>query len=274
MPSAAQRRLEPARAALPAMALTECRLSPTLSAMSSGSNHAADRYAEASFTWAGFKRGAAIALPFGASSAIYGIGFGVLAGQVGLSAVEAVVMSAAVFSGSAQLAIVQSWNNAAGLLPIFITVVIANIRYVLMGAALRPWLAALPRPKAYATLLMLVDGAFALGQRELAAGRVDAAVILGSAVVSYTCWVIATGAGLAFGQLVPDPKAVALDFIVVAFCASAAGMMWRGSQDIAPAIAALAAGIAADRWLSGAWVVVAAALAAMVVGALRRDSSA
>ncbi len=107
----------------------------------------------ATFTWGGVKRGIAIALPFGASSVIYGLGFGVLAAQVGLSVAEAVIMSALVFSGTAQLAILQTWSAAPALLPIFATVMIANARYILMGATLRPWLAPLPQGRVMLALL-------------------------------------------------------------------------------------------------------------------------
>ena len=58
------------------------------------------------FTWAGFRRGAMLSLPFGASSFVYGIAFGVLASEAGLSAAESAVMSATVFSGTAQIAVV------------------------------------------------------------------------------------------------------------------------------------------------------------------------
>ena len=221
------------------------------------------------FTWAGVKHGINLAIPFGASSVIYGLGFGVLAGQVGLSAIEAVLMSALVFSGTAQLAVVQTWSAAPALLPVFATVFIANARYILMGAALRRWLAPLPQARATLALLFLVDGAFAIGMREKAAGRNDAGVILGAALISYIGWVIATGLGFVVGRLIPDPRIYALDFIIVAFCASSAALMWRGKSDIVPVLAAIATAVLVDRIMPGPWVVIAAAIAGVIMGALR-----
>jgi predicted branched-subunit amino acid permease len=226
------------------------------------------------FTWAGVKRGIAIALPFGASSVIYGLGFGVLASQVGLSVLEATIMSALVFSGTAQLAVVQTWSATPALLPVFATVMIANARYFLMGAALRPWFAPLRQGRVTLTLLTLVDGAFAIGMRENSSGRRDAGVVLGANLISFTGWVFATGLGFAFGRLVPDPKVFALDFIVVAFCASFAATMWQGRSDWAAVAAAIAAAVLVDRFAPGPWVVVAAAFAGVIVGAAAHDRNA
>ena len=85
------------------------------------------------FTFPGIGRGVALALPFGVSTIIYGTAFGLLTSQAGLSVMEAVIMSAAVFSGTAQVAVMQSWSTAPALLPVFLTVLVVNARYILMG---------------------------------------------------------------------------------------------------------------------------------------------
>ena len=111
----------------------------------------------ATFTAAGVRRGMALAIPFGGSSLIYGLGFGVLASQMGLSVAEAVVMGALVFSGTAQFAVVQAWGTGPALVAVFATVLVANARYFLMSAALRPWLGSLGRVNAV-TALVTVRG--------------------------------------------------------------------------------------------------------------------
>ena len=77
----------------------------------------------------------------------------------------------------------------------FFTVLMMNTRYILMGAALRPWLGTLPTGKAALSLFFLVDGSFVLAMREKAKGNDDGALLLGSGVVSYTGWVVATVVG-------------------------------------------------------------------------------
>lgn len=221
------------------------------------------------FTRQGILKGGRLALPFGVSSFIYGIAFGLMAGQVGLSVAEAVIMSAVVFSGTAQVAAVQAWATAPALLPLFVTVMIVNARYILMGAALRPWLGPLPWWKSGTTLLTLVDGSFALAMRERERGDDDVGVLLGSGLVSYAGWVIATGIGLAVGQSFADPKALGLDFVVIAFCASAAAMMAQTTRDWWPVVAAGLAVVIGERVAPGAWIVVAAGVTAAIVAMAR-----
>ena len=98
---------------------------------------------DVSLTLAGLARSASIGLPFMASPVLYGLAFGLLASEQRLSAIEAGAMSLAVFSGSAQVAVLQSWAAHPGLLAVIVTVLVADVRYVLMGAALRSWLAPL-----------------------------------------------------------------------------------------------------------------------------------
>jgi predicted branched-subunit amino acid permease len=219
-------------------------------------------------TPAGVRRGATLALPFCASSIVYGLAFGLMAAGVGLSTVEAVAMSALIFSGSAQVAVVQSWSGHPSLLAVFVMVVIANVRYVLMGAALRSWLAPLGTLKASLALLPLVDGSFALASRARAAGDNDAGLLVGSAMISYGGWVVGTGFGTVAGQLIPNPRAWGLDFIIVAFCAASAATLVRNRADVLPASAAVAAVCLCERFAPGPWTVVAAGLAGAIVAAL------
>lgn len=220
-------------------------------------------------TWGGIREGMLMSLPFGASSIVYGLIFGLLASEAGLRLAEAVIMSALVFSGTAQMAALQMFDGATGLLPIFATVLVVNARYILQGAALRPWFRDLPAAQSSGTLMFLVDGSFAVAMREYAKGRRDAGLLLGSELLSYATWVVATGFGFWFGKLIGDPKRYGLDFILVAFCATAAALMWKGPRDLSLLIAAGLAAAVTDKLAGGAWAVVAAGLAGVLVGALR-----
>ena len=220
------------------------------------------------FTVAGFRRGAVLAAPFGASSVLYGLAFGALAIEAGLSLGEAVLMSAVVFSGTAQIAVLQIWQGALAVIPIFATVLVMNARYVLMSAALRPWFGALPARKSALSLMLLVDGAFVLATRQRAEGDDDAAVFLGAGFVSYVAWVVATGIGYWLGQGLGNPKTLGLDFILVGFCASAAAMLWRTRMHLGPTLAAVAVALAIDRLGGGNWAIAGAGVAGALVGGL------
>ena len=220
------------------------------------------------FTLAGFRRGAALAVPFGASSLLYGLAFGALAIEAGLSAAEAMLMSAVVFSGTAQIAVLQIWGGALAVVPIFATVLVMNARYILMSAALQPWFGPLPARKSVLSLMFLVDGAFVLASRQRAAGDADAAVFLGVGLVSYVAWVLATGLGCLLGQGLGNPRTLGLDFILVGFCASAAAMLWKTRLHLGPTLAAVAAALAIDRLGGGSWAIAGAGVAGAVAGGL------
>ncbi len=219
-------------------------------------------------TWRGVVAGMRLAIPFALSSLVYGLAFGMLASEAGLSILEAVLMSVLVFSGTAQVAVLQTWAVMPGLLPVFLIVVIANVRYVLMGASLRPWLGDLPARKSALPLLFLVDGGFALGTRANAQGDRDAGVVLGACLLSYIWWCVGTLVGGVSGRMIANPKAIGLDFIVVAFCAASAALLAKSVKTYWPAAAALVAILVVEAMLPGPWVIVAAGLTAALVGAI------
>lgn len=225
-------------------------------------------------TSAGVRIGMRAGLPLFASGFVYGLAFGSLAAGMGLSLVEAVLMSALVFSGTAQIAVVQNWASVGGVVPAALIVLIANVRYVVMGASLRPWLAGLPIVRVSAVLAMLVDSAFALGQRSRADGNGDAGVIVGAAFLSHLGWVVATGLGFVSGQLLANPRAFGLDFVVIAFCVAAATVMARQIGSIRSAVVAVSVAviiIVVDRVAPGPWTVVAAGVGAAILGAILYD---
>lgn len=225
-------------------------------------------------TRSGLGRGVRFSLPFCASSIVYGLAFGLLAMGAGLSATESLLMSSLVFSGSAQVVVLQTWADHPSLVAIFVAVLVANVRYILMGAALRAWLAPLGSIKTSLALLPLVDGSFVISLRERARGDFDAGVLIGSSLVSYVGWVVGTGLGMFAGRIIANPKAIGLDFIIVAFCAASAAMLLRSRGDLWPAAAAITAVVACEKFAPGPWAIVAACIAAAIVGALRYKPSA
>ena len=106
------------------------------------------------FTTEGIRRGIVQAYPLFFASLTYGVAFGLLAREVGLSVLEALLMSAAVYSGSAQIAALTIMDNAdpwtsASAVALATTILVVNARYVLYGATLRPWLGGVRGWQAY-----------------------------------------------------------------------------------------------------------------------------
>jgi len=226
------------------------------------------------FTREGLRAGAAGVAAVAASVFAYGIVFGVLAEQSGLSLVAALVMSATVYAGSAQIVVLQIWSTPVPLMAVWVATLAINARYILMGAALRPWFEGLARMRAYGSLFVLGDGNWALAMRERAAGRLDVAYLLGGGLVMYVSWVTATGLGHRLGQFIGAPRRLGLDFMLAAFCTTTVVSLWRGRGDIWPMGAAALAAVASEHFVPGHWHILAGGLAGSLIGAWRHADSA
>jgi predicted branched-subunit amino acid permease len=200
------------------------------------------------FTLDGIRRGAWRAQMLVPGVFIYGTAFGLIADQGGLSLVQALLVSAVVYSGSAQLAAMTVL--AAGPSPLIATawtlvatILVINARYVLFSAALRPWMGGLHPLKAYSTLYVLGDGNWMLSLKAHAEGEKDTGFVFGSGIAMFLPWLAGTFLGHAAGNLVPDPKRLALDFLMAAFAAAMMVGMTRARSDLR--IIGIAAGVAA-----------------------------
>src|SRR6266700_8136232 len=107
------------------------------------------------FTFAGVLAGVRRCLPIAVSVFAYGLVFGVLARQAGLSLLEVFLMSAFVYSGTVQLLVLSVWTLPLPVGAILLTTLIVSLRNLLMGAALSPWFLHLRRPVAATTLFFL-----------------------------------------------------------------------------------------------------------------------
>jgi uncharacterized membrane protein len=109
-----------------------------------------------SFTLAGALAGARRCVPIAISGCGIGLVFGTLAGQAGLGAGEAVLMSALVFSGAAQFVVLGLWAVPLPVATIVLATLVVGLRHVLMGAALAPVFSKLPRLKAYGSVFFML----------------------------------------------------------------------------------------------------------------------
>jgi predicted branched-subunit amino acid permease len=226
------------------------------------------------FTWHGFRSGTVGALTLAPGVAMYGIAFGIMAAASGFSGLEAVLFSGWVYAGGAQMATLQAWADPVPVIALCLTALAMNVRYLLLGAALRPWLAGLPPHQSYASLFMLGDGNWALALREHTEGRTDAAFLLGSGLAMWAAWVASTAAGHVFGQVLARPERFGVDFILPAFFATMAAAFVRKPGDALPLIAGIATAIVVERLVPGPWYIIAGAVAGSIAGALRHADPA
>ena len=226
---------------------------------------------QVTFTLAGVMRGVRRAMPLAVSVFTVGLVFGVLSRQARLSAAEATLMSALVFAGASQFVALSLWMIMPfPIITIILTTFVVNLRHVLMGASLRPWLARLPRLAVYCSLFFMVDESWALTMGEFSAGGRDAAFLLGSGGLLYVAWVTSAIVGQIAGSSIQNPAHWGLDFAFTAvFIALLAGM-WRGKSNLLPWIVAAGTALAAYHWVPGEWYIVLGGLAGSLTGAIYR----
>lgn len=221
------------------------------------------------FSASGVRRGYIAAQPLAFGVFVYGVTFGLLARNAGLSILEALLMSATVYSGSAQTATVSGMTAGAGIGASVATILMLNARYLLYGAALRPWLGQASSAQAYSSLYLLGDSNWVLSMRAHAAGESDAAFVLGSGLAMFIPWVGGTLLGSIANEWVADPKVLGLDFLLVAFCTAMAVGLVKSRHDLLPAGVAVLVALLVDRLAPGGWTIVAAGLSGALTAFLR-----
>jgi 4-azaleucine resistance transporter AzlC len=221
------------------------------------------------FTWAGIWSGIVSAGTLIPTIVMYGLAAGIMAGTVGLSVAEATLFSAWVYAGGAQLAALQVWTQPVSLFAVCLTTLAMNSRYVLMGAALRPWFRGAPAYLAYPSLFMMGDGNWALAIREEAQGRRDTAFLVGSGFVLWLVWVGSAIVGHIAGQIVERPERFGVDFLLTAFFATMAVVFFRRAASFWPLIGGIVTAVIVDRLIPGPWYILAGTFVGSVIGAVR-----
>jgi 4-azaleucine resistance transporter AzlC len=203
-------------------------------------------------------------LPFALAVGVFGLSFGVLARSAGMGWLAPIVMSAAVFAGSAQFAAVSVLGAGGGVAAAVAAAVLLNARYGPMGLAAAPAFRG-GRARRLAEAQLVVDEAWALAGRR---GRFDRHVLIGAGLLLYGAWVGGTAAGVLAGQALGDPQALGVDAAFPAlFLALLAGQLDSPRTRVA-ALAGAAIALALVS-LTPPGVPIIAAAAACLVG-LRR----
>ena len=159
-----------------------------------------------------FRDGARAGLPYAAASGVLALSFGVVATDLGLPAVAAVVMSAVVFAGSAQFAAVGILAAGGGVGAAVGAAALMNSRFVPMGFALGPSLRG-SRARRALEGQAVVDSSWAMAAN--GDGTFDRAYLFGHTGVPDVAWVLGTLAGVVAPSL--DARALGLDAVFPAF---------------------------------------------------------
>jgi len=162
-----------------------------------------------------FLDGARHGMPVAVASLPFGLLFGALAVQNGMSVWEATLMSATVFAGASQMVGLELFGQTIAPWVIVLSIFAVNFRHVLYSAALGRrvphWT---PFQRAFG-FFFLTDPQYAEGEKR-AAGAHGLKFIwfMGMAAPIYLFWIVDAYIGATFGNLIPNPHALGLDFLL------------------------------------------------------------
>jgi len=222
----------------------------------------------ARLTLRGTWRGAVEIAPIALFVLPFGIAFGAAASAKAVPPGIAVLMSATVYAGASQFAVLDLWLAPLPLGMLAVTVLAVNARHILLGATLAPWLLQLPLARRLLALSVLSDANFAQSLAAHERGETDAGVLLGGGLAMWFPWVLGTTLGTASGALLGDLTRFGFDAVMGTYFAAILCGRWQGRRDLVPWAAAAVAALVAAHWLAPGWHVIAGALAGGLAGAL------
>ena len=217
-----------------------------------------------------FRRGFVATLPLAPGIVAFGLLYGVMARQVGLSPWEAGAMSLIVHAGSAQFTALGMWQTA-GAVPIILTTLVINLRHMLMGASVAPYLRGLPPGWKALLALWMSDESYALAIAEYEQGRDSYLYFLGANVGVYIAWPTSGLLGALLGASIPEPSQYGLDLV---FPLGFLGLLTAFLKDrIGVAVALTAGGLAllGTFLLPGKWVILVAGILGSGLGLLLEE---
>jgi 4-azaleucine resistance transporter AzlC len=219
-----------------------------------------------------FWRGLLATLPLAPGVIALGLLYGAMARQVGFSPGEAWAMSMIVHAGSAQFTALGMWETA-GAVPIILTTLIVNLRHLLLGASVAPYLRGLSRRWKALLALWMSDESYALAIAAYEQGRGSHRYFLGANVGLYLAWPMGGLLGALLGTAIPDPSQYGLDLIFpLAFLGLLASFV-RDRVGVAVALAAGGLALLGATVLPGKWNVILAGLAGSGLGLLLEQVS-
>jgi predicted branched-subunit amino acid permease len=205
----------------------------------------------------------------------WGVVTGVAMVKAGLTTAQALGMVVAVYSGTAQLAALPLIAAGASLPAVWLTALLANLRFVVYSAVVATEFRGLPIGRRLALGWMTTDTGlaayFGRSGDGWGASRDDepvarrAARFLGTNAAVYTGWSLGSAAGVLGAGLIPDSPRIA--FVGVLAVLALVGPMLTTRAALA---AALAAGVLAVvgsgwPWRAGMFAAIAAGVAAALV---------
>jgi predicted branched-subunit amino acid permease len=187
-----------------------------------------------------FHQGVKAAIPIWLAFIPSSLAFGVAAQTHGLHLGEVILMSAWVYSGPAQFAMLAPLAEGKSSLQILLAASVINLRFLPMSAALAPYFRGAPVRRLLGAAQFIVASSFIVpylrfrheaesrGQASSGAGQSNLSFFLGVGITSFFVWVVGTGVGHEFAQGLPSGFEEGLRFILPGYFAGMLIIDMRG----------------------------------------------
>lgn len=162
-----------------------------------------------------FLAGLKAVLPIVVGDIPFGLIYGFIALEAGLSPAASQGMSSILFAGSAQFVSAQLFGLSAPASVIIATASVINLRHLLYSASVAPYLQGLPSRWKWLLAYLLTDEAYAVTITRYQEGEDHSQAhwfFLASGALLWASWQLSTAIGLFLGAMVPESWS--LDFTV------------------------------------------------------------
>lgn len=216
-----------------------------------------------------FKAGLRRIGPIIISASPFGVLFGAVAVEHGLTIGEATLMSAVVYAGASQLVGVNLFDQHLPAWVVILSIFAVNFRHILYSAAIARHIDGLSPWQKAINFFLLTDPHYAEIERQAHVGQpITFGWVLGLGLGLYVPWLALTYAGCILGAFIGDPKSIGLDVLLPVYFLGLV-MGFRHRANWLPVVVASAVGsMLAIRFVGSPWHVSLGALAGILVAAL------
>lgn len=213
----------------------------------------------------GVRRG----IPVVVAGAPFGLLFGALAIDSGLSLGEAMFMSATIYAGASQLVGLDLYGQNIAPWMVVMSIFAVNFRNVLYSAAVGRRVRHFSLWQKALAFFFLVDPQYAEVEIRGEAGRKIGFVwYMALALTVYVCWLLETLIGGLFGNMIGDPYALGIDFLLPLYFLGMV-MSFRYRANWLPVVIASAiAAVVAYKTVGSPWHVTLGALGGIALAAI------
>lgn len=213
--------------------------------------------------------GAKLGIPVVISVIPFGLLFGAIAVDKGLTTFEAILMSVAIYGGASQMVGIELFGEKIAPWLIVLSIFAVNFRHLLYSAAVGRYFAPWSRSKQAIAYFMLTDPTYAETERAGEKGKMPSfAWFMGMCVPLYIAWVGTSAIGAIFGKLITNPQAFGMDFLLPLYFLGLLMSFRKRTHWLPVVLASGIASILAYKLVGSPWHVSLGALAGVIFAAI------